>query len=399
MLPLLLASAFVSPPSSHHLTLARHPPARCDFALPTGGPAGVALLKQQLAAVAELTAAAEEREAARSSLSLSQVVSGMKTSEPSFTRLFTHETWGYYTGKPPLDRWVMTSLTWRYSTVLRNVWPVCLIFAMFGSLVARVPPMLLPRINPFPLSLQGTAIGLLLVFRTNNSYLRLSEARELWGRAIVLCREIAQGMVLGSHVRQGAPSAAALHVCRYVTGLGWELAARLSKAEEAEEAQSNAVLLALLPEEEAAYLATTRSRPLELIRSMRWVVLQELEAGRLPPALYYKLEEDIRQLDLVVGSCERLFTSPLPPTMTRHLQRCLLLWLGALPICLAGSMAPLTIGVWVGVTAYIFTGIEDVGSQVEQPFGIVPMRKLSRLIQVSVEETIRTAPRPIVSDE
>ena len=125
----------------------------------------------------------------------------------------------------------MTTLTWRFSTVLSNVWPVCVLFALFASLIAWLPPMLLPRVNPFPLSPQGTAIGLLLgartltappatrlsppvalvlafpvrprpsaarpavrstVFRTNNSYLRLSEARELWGRAIVLCREVAQ---------------------------------------------------------------------------------------------------------------------------------------------------------------------------------------------------------------
>ena len=67
-------------------------------------------------------------------------------------------------------------------------------------------------------------------------------------------------------------------------------------------------------------------------------------------------------------------------------------------MCLAGSMAPLTIGMWVGITAYIFTGIEDVGSQVEQPFGIVPMNKLSELIQMNVEETIQIAPQSFATD-
>ena len=31
-----------------------------------------------------------------------------------------------------------------------------------------------------PLSLQGGAIGLVLVFRTNNAYARLEEARDMW---------------------------------------------------------------------------------------------------------------------------------------------------------------------------------------------------------------------------
>ena len=50
--------------------------------------------------------------------------------------------------------------------------------------------------------------------------------------------------------------------------------------------------------------------------------------------------------------------------MTRHLVRSLLLWLGAMPLTLIGTMKPLVIGAWVFVTAYIFVGIEDVGSQV-----------------------------------
>ena len=56
----------------------------------------------------------------------------------------------------------MTVLTWRFSTILSNVWPVCFLFGIFGVMVARLPPLLLPRINPLPLALQGTAIGLLL---------------------------------------------------------------------------------------------------------------------------------------------------------------------------------------------------------------------------------------------
>ena len=57
-------------------------------------------------------------------------------------------------------------------------------------------------------------------------------------------------------------------------------------------------------------------------------------------------------------------------------------------------MSPLTIGAWVAITAYIFVGIEDVGSQVEQPFEVVPMASLSRLIQLNVEEALEVPPAP-----
>ena len=157
-------------------------------------------------------------------------------------------------------------------------------------------------------------------------------------------------------------SGAALHTCRYLTAFGWELSSKLSGR--SQNGGCPEVIHALLPRAEAEWMAMQRSRPIALLGCMRRLFYRELEDGRLQPPLYKKLEEDLRELDHVVGSCERLFTSPLPPTMTRHLVRCLILWLGALPVCLASTMAPWVIGAWVGVTAYIFVGIEDVGSQV-----------------------------------
>lgn len=144
-------------------------------------------------------------------------VSGLKSPEPSFTKLFTHETWAYYTGRPPLQRWCSIILTWRYSTIFNNVLPLALIAGLSTALlVGLLPPMIFPRVNPFPLSLQGTAIGLLLVFRTNNSYQRLSEAREQWSRAIVLCRSVARGVVIAAtQGGYGLHQTSALKVCRY----------------------------------------------------------------------------------------------------------------------------------------------------------------------------------------
>lgn len=352
---------------------------------------GVRQLQEQLAAVRAI----KLREATRRRedfvrKGFTNVVSGRFSKEPTFTKLFTHETWDSYTGRPPLARWWCVVTSWRSSTVLANVAPVCVLLGLLAALVTSLPASILPRVSPLPMSLQGTAIGLLLVFRTNNSYLRLSEARELWGRAIVLCREIAQSVTIGSvpaasppadaaapqqvapqAVSQEVPqrwqrpaagppptsagsaaehpaaaagiSTAALRTCGYLVAFGWELSAKLSSPLPRPGPQtdkSEDVLCALLPAAEAEWTAAQRSRPLALLQSMRRCLHADYTAGRLPAPLYYKLEEDIRELDFVVGSCERLFSSPLPPTMTRHLVRCLLLWLAALPACLAGASKP-----------------------------------------------------------
>ena len=106
-------------------------------------------------------------------------VSGIRTGEPSFTRLFGHETWQQYTGTSPFRRWLRTTRTWRFSTILAALWPIIIFFTTWAFAIASLPKSFLPRVSPIPLTLMGSAIGLLLVFRTNNTYQRLNEVRIL----------------------------------------------------------------------------------------------------------------------------------------------------------------------------------------------------------------------------
>ena len=325
-------------------------------------------------------------------------VSGIITGEPSFTRLFDHQAWMQYTGKSPIQRWIRTIWTWRFSTVLAALWPICLVLGVWAYLVASIPPTLLPRTSPIPMSLMGSAIGLLLVFRTNNTYARLNEARLLWGRAVFLCREVAQTTASAlffdetlSEDRSSARASAA-KICRYLAAWAWETNAKLTgpSSIRATMLYSDDVLKVLLPEKEASYLANVRSRPVQLLGLMRRTLQIEYKKGRLPYHLHLKLESDVAQLGLVVGGCERLFSSPVPPTMSRHVVRCLVVWLLGLPVVLAGTMAPRNCALWVACVTYIFVGIEEVGVQVEQPFEIVPMTQLCNVIMLNLEEAFES---------
>jgi len=320
-------------------------------------------------------------------------VSGASTDEPTFTRLFTHEAWRRYTGRTPLLRWWRTTVTWGDSTIVRAVLPISAIASLYAYCIARLPGVLLPRTSPVPMSLIGTAIGLLLVFRTNNSYQRLSEARTLWGHLITYTRQIAVGAATALAFDGNVPARAeardgAARICRYLAAFAWELSAKLTAP-----IVDDDLLVALLPPQEAAFLAAERSRPLQLLAALRRELHRQFRLGNLPTHLHRKLEEDVRELDLIVGNCERLFSSPLPPTMSRHIVRCLLLWLVGFPFVLAGTMAPWYIAVWVFTTSYIFVGIDEVGVQVEQPFEIVPTARIASLVIDNLEEAFVAPPR------
>ena len=222
-------------------------------------------------------------------------VSGIFSGEPTFTRLFTHATWLEYTGNMPLQRWWSTFATWRFSTVLRAVAPVSFVASIWAYLIAGLPGVLLPRTSPVPMSLLGTALGLLLVFRTNNSYLRLTEARELWSKLIILCRDIGQtcgtALMFDRHVPQrDAARESSARVCRYLAAFAWEMRARLTGGPMATE---TSFLSALLPADEASWIAAQRHRPLQLLYSLRRELHEQYRLGNLPMHLHRQLEEDV----------------------------------------------------------------------------------------------------------
>ena len=150
---------------------------------------------------------------------------------PTFKKLFTHDTWSDYTGVAPWDRWKNTIVGWNGSSILRAVLSRTVFtaaWAAFVVLLGRRLPM-----SPIALQLQGTAIGLLLVFRNNNAFQRLAEARALMGKIILLGREIASGATtyVESDARDGQPTEAAYLVCRYMAIFGWVVKARLRDGE------------------------------------------------------------------------------------------------------------------------------------------------------------------------
>ena len=368
-------------------------------------------LQSKLAAVRALRPTEQSPEVQRSlweAAGLNPVykVSGSRTGEPSFTQLFSHDTWSGYTGKSPFRRWLRVVATWPFSTVLASVWPICLAASLWAYGVASLPARFIPRASPVPLTLMGSAIGLVLVFRVNNLYARAAEARLLWGRLVFLCRQAAQTVATSLLFDSSAtPTShkAAERVGRYLAAFPWELNAKLTgkgagfgHRRDLQPGEDTEILDTLLPKEEAEWIGQMRSRPLQLLGCIRRVLHTQLKLGSLHPMVYRKIDEDLKELDLVVGGCERLFSSPVPPTMSRHAIRCLMIWLVFLPFVLAGNVRPIIAALWVFFTSYIFVGIEEVGAQVEQPFEITPMTRLCNVVMFNLEESF--AP-PIVHHE
>ena len=102
----------------------------------------------------------------------------------------------------------------------------------------------------------------------------------------------------------------------------------------------------------------------------------------------FEVQRSIRELDRIYGGTERLISTPLSPTYMRHTSRGLLLWLFMLPMGLnsAGCSAILKLLLVVTSTSYIMLGIDEIGSQIEQPFDILPLHELATVLTRDVQE-------------
>ncbi|CAE8666531.1 unnamed protein product [Polarella glacialis] len=247
-----------------------------------------------------------------------------------------------------------------------------------------------------PLSLSGGSLALLLVFRTNQAYDRHREARQNWGALVLRTREIMQVLVAHSLYRDGLlveenDKDVAL-MARFLAVYGWVLRVRLTPLRRGL-GEDEEVIRALLPEREAKWILASRvqARPGQVLMRLRALIAGLHRRQALGDMALHFQEEQLALLSVVGGCCERLLSSPIGPTYTRHSMRVLLLWLFALPLALdTGSTAQLLIS--VVSTAYIMLGIDEMAIQIEQPFAVLPLQQLAIASTRGVAEALRPMP-------
>ncbi len=207
-------------------------------------------------------------------------------------------------------------------------------------------------------SLAGVALSLLLVFRTNASYDRFWEGRKLWGGIVNESRNLvrAAGVFLreepGLYRELGRWAA----VFPYAAAAGLRGKVDLGPIAEA------------LPPERAARVRAAQHVPLAVACEMSRLLDEARRRGRYPEYVQMELDRNVQQLVDYVGGCERIQKTPLPFAYMVHLRRALVLYCATLPFALVDQFGWVTVLDTV-VVAYVFFGIEEIGVEIENPFG------------------------------
>lgn len=241
-----------------------------------------------------------------------------------------------------------------------------------------------------PFTLSSSALGLLLVFRTNASYSRWWEARGCWGKIINHSRNI---MRMGSSwTLKGATSENQEQRIKNVQNLAisvWQFPRALTRhllSKEEDEMPFMAEMYERLPRDRAESIVKCRHRPTKALFDLSCSV----DALNLPYVKRIEVDKSIVVLCDQAGACERIFSSPVPLVYTRHTARFLSMWLLLLPFALYSPFSDTWnhIGMipCAAAVSFFFFGIEELAVTLEEPFSILPMHSMTNGINLSAQE-------------
>ena len=237
--------------------------------------------------------------------------------------------------------------------------------------IAEIKDLSLPAL---PFSIAMPALSLLLVFRTNTAYFRWNEARTLWGGIVNTCRNIQrQSNAYFDETPEG--QALRIQITNQCACFPKALRSFLRGAEDDANFRKDAT--ELLGPETAAAIMASKNRPTFVCN----LITSTVKKANIDPMDRARMDECTSKLVDYLGACERIFRSPIPLVYTRHTSRFITSFMALMPFALWAPMSTswnhwATIPSTALLATFLF-GIEELGIQIEEPFGILPLESLA----------------------
>ncbi|WP_044560528.1 bestrophin family protein [Azospirillum sp. B4] len=279
----------------------------------------------------------------------------------------------------------------RGSIVLRILPQVLVIIALSACVVwARgTHPDWAPAFNGAPFALLGIALSVFLGFRNNACYDRWWEARKDWGLLVTTARDLGrQTLILET---EGEPKAARRQLLRLAMAFAHACVCHLRPGGDVTKPRR------FLSASQLAGFEASRNRPDYLLRQMGQVLAELLAAGHLSDMRYAVLDDTVERLSAVLAACERIRNTPVPFGYTLLLHRTAYLFCFLLPFGFADVLHWGTPFI-TGLVAYTFFGLDTLGDELEEPFGIrlnaLPIEALADTIEINLREALGEADLP-----
>ncbi|MEN3366241.1 MAG: ion channel-forming bestrophin family protein [Burkholderiales bacterium] len=284
-------------------------------------------------------------------------------------------------------------------SVLSTIWKVLLVNVAIAILVTVAHGAVFDfkiTLTAIPFSLIGLALAIFLGFRNNAAYDRYWEGRKLWGQLVAESRNLArqcrsliafpEPLLAGS-----GPADLRTRMIYRTIAFAHSLRHQLRGTDDSGE------LKGLLADEEWRRLARTTNHPHYLMLRMGDDLRLCLQEGRVDGCLGAAIDDTFASMVTVATGCERLKNTPIPFSYTLLLHRTAYLYCFLLPFGLVDSIGFMT-PVVVAIVAYTFFGLDALGDEIEEPFGLspndLPLDAICRMIEIDLRTSVGDANIP-----
>ncbi len=275
---------------------------------------------------------------------------------------------------------ILEDIQWRLSVVVGHAVIVTVVYNLFDAEGHWL--------SMTPFSLVGVVLSIFLGFRNNTSYDRFWEGRKLWGGVVNTARTVTRRILtLIDQPDQGVLDRYIHIVAAYVHLLRQHLRGEWNPEEVAH----------LLNEDDIAFLKSEGNRPIALLQRLGDLLSEEYRAGRVHPQHLPLLEQGLADFTNLQGGCERIKSTPIPFSYNILLHRIVAIYCFALPyglVPVVGGVTPIV----VALIGYAFLGIDALGDEIEEPFGMddndLPLNALTTMIEHNVRQRIETEGLP-----
>jgi ion channel-forming bestrophin family protein len=230
-------------------------------------------------------------------------------------------------------------------------------------------------------------LGLLLVFRTNTAYDRYWEGRKTWGSIVInilnLGRKLQQA-VIGDE-NQAINTETKSEIIELLSAFA--IATKLHLRREA----ANKQLKEFLTESQFLVIQDVTNMPITIVVWIGELLKKQQSKNYLSMDEFNSMNLLLDNMVEALIGCERIAKTPIPLAYAVYLKLLLLIYCLFLPLQLVNDLNWWTILI-VALISFVLLGIEEIGNQIEDPFGHdendLPLDIICKTVIENVEELI-----------
>jgi ion channel-forming bestrophin family protein len=231
-------------------------------------------------------------------------------------------------------------------------------------------------------------LGLLLVFRTNTAYERFWEGRKAWGTLVNTVRNLTRRIWVFIEETNPSDRAHKVEALKLAVGFAVAMKHHLRQETLGQELQH-------WVGDRQETLRDAHNPPLMIAFWIEDYLQQQYQQRRVDLYQVTTLNALLDTMVDTLGACERILKTPMPMAYAIHLKQLLLIYCLLLPFQMVGEIGYWT-GPIVGLVSFTLFGIEEIGLEIENPFGLddndLPLDDICRMIGKNVERLMQLKP-------